>query len=377
MKEKDKAIRCLLDVVDLPPQSFAMAEDGRQKSHLSRQRKALVVILAKYANPDGTRCFPSAKTMATAMGLSARTVFRLLDDLRTLGFMNDGGYHAIHKTRIRALNVSKMTPVPSSPSTCDNLEPSPVPSSRGPVTSSQGPLTKQDVTLPPLLHRPSPPPPPTAVQTTTIPEVPEEVAEVLEERPTAIVDEEARVQELERRDEEAWAQHQEREWKRFLSLVHEKTDLRGAVMTRENAAAVRKQVERYDPETVVRAIQDWSRNRSMPVDEGLKLPWGAWLREGEPVLRKTSRTVCEERQRESWRKDIERTRPLWKTAENPLPRQEEFLARLEQVDPDARQGLRQAAFKEFSGRWCLPLHCLANRIEEWNKTGTLVDYAEE
>ena len=153
MKEKDKAIRCLMDVVDLPPQNFIRPEDGRKANHLSRQRKALAVILAKRANPDGSQSYPSTFTMASALGLSRRSVFRLLDDLRALGFLRDGGLHPIHKTVIRSLDVRKMANV--SPVTDSN---SPVPDTRGTGDRlERSPVPDSFVTQPPLADRPSKP----------------------------------------------------------------------------------------------------------------------------------------------------------------------------------------------------------------------------
>jgi hypothetical protein len=101
-------IRCLRDVVDLPPSAFALDDDGRQARHLCDRRKALAVIMARYANADGGGAYPAAKTLAKAMGRGRATVFRLLGDLRTLGFMSDGQLAWFRGPRKRTLHVAKM-----------------------------------------------------------------------------------------------------------------------------------------------------------------------------------------------------------------------------------------------------------------------------
>ena len=270
---KDKAIRCLLDVVDLPPENFAMVEDGRQKSHLSRQRKALVVILAKHANADGTRSFPSTITMAKALGVNRRTVYRLLADLRTLGFMSDGERHGFYKTRIRALNVSKMTPVTSSQGTGDILEPSPVTSSQGLVTPSQERVTKQDVTQPPLADRPENRPP-----TNRPPANPENGGgreEGSQEKPSTIGDEEI--------------------WQQLNSNLPKA--MMGAIITLGQKAAVVKQLRTYGVKRVLAAMNDWIQNREMPVEDRRTGKWKIWLEESEAFLSKMMRTEREAAQK--------------------------------------------------------------------------------
>lgn len=162
---KKDATRAMRDVSDLPPARFALPNEGRQAKHLQRQRKEVAVQIAKYANADGTKSFPSVVKIATAMGCSRRTVFRLLDDLRTLGFLHDGDIHETRKTRIRTLDLGKMkpapvttsaespvtsseSPVPSSPNTCDIFDRAPVSSTQAPVSSCTSPVPKEDGTQP-------------------------------------------------------------------------------------------------------------------------------------------------------------------------------------------------------------------------------------
>jgi hypothetical protein len=164
-----RPLRCLQDVVDLPPRAFALPDDGRQRRHLCSKRKDVAVQLARRANPDGSGARPAVETIANAIGCHRATIFRLLKDLRTLGFLTDEEIHQYHGTRMRRLHVQRMIeavpPVASSPAACDksarqpcdksarqNPAP-PVASSRPSVASSQVPVASSFATQPPL--RPS------------------------------------------------------------------------------------------------------------------------------------------------------------------------------------------------------------------------------
>lgn len=127
------SLKCLIDSVDLPPSAFALPGDGRKRDHQCCQRKLLALSLARYANPDGTSCYPSIETLVKATGRSRRTIARLLDDLRALGVIVDGDLHPYYKTRVRSLNL----PVPDSPITCARLDESPVPDTTSPVPDSR------------------------------------------------------------------------------------------------------------------------------------------------------------------------------------------------------------------------------------------------
>lgn len=130
-KPQATATRCWLDLVDIPPQAFALPGDGRKSHSLQGERKSIALKLAKHAHSDGSNSYPSVKTIMAATGRSRATVFRLLKDLRTLGFLRDGTIHEFHKTRIRSLDITKLRPVSDSP-----VDPSQV--HRSPVSDSQG-----------------------------------------------------------------------------------------------------------------------------------------------------------------------------------------------------------------------------------------------
>ena len=155
-KTKDTT-RCMRDVQDLAPSTFALPDDGRQTKHLQRQRKALAMGLARHANADGTQAYPAINTLMKSMGCSRSTIFRLLDDLKTLGFLQDGDIHGLRKTRVRTLDVQRMTGQSVSSSDdpshlrkddLSHLHGSPVSSSRVPVSSSMAPVSSSRVPVP-------------------------------------------------------------------------------------------------------------------------------------------------------------------------------------------------------------------------------------
>jgi hypothetical protein len=152
---KPKTALAWRDIIDCPPDRFALPEDGRQSKHLCKCRKALAVVIARYAKADGSNAFPSASSMMKATGSSRATTFRLLSDLKTLGVMTDGDL-SYRNTRTRVIHVPPVSssipdpshlqepPVSSSTPTCpifgndpSHLQTPPVSSSSVPVSSSR------------------------------------------------------------------------------------------------------------------------------------------------------------------------------------------------------------------------------------------------
>jgi hypothetical protein len=139
-KDKMKASRCLKDATKIPPSEFALPDDGRQQRHLCQQRKALAQVLASAANADGSSIRISQATMQHDTGFSHAKVNRLLDDLKTLGFLSDEGFFRVADRRyvsIRALHLR--APLVSSSS-------APLVSSSNPLVSSSNPLVSSSVT---------------------------------------------------------------------------------------------------------------------------------------------------------------------------------------------------------------------------------------
>jgi Helix-turn-helix domain len=129
-------LKCVLDVRSVPPERFALPIDGRQRKHLCVQRQRLINLLATYANPDGTNCWPSRDTLAAALGQGVRTIARLLDDLETLGYMESKGLHGLRGPRIKNLNIATITSVQSSDAGVPSSQVG-VPSSKVDVPSSK------------------------------------------------------------------------------------------------------------------------------------------------------------------------------------------------------------------------------------------------
>lgn len=298
-------IRCLLDAVDLPPSSFALPGDGRQRAHLCLKRKVLVTALARYANPDGTSCYPSVPTLKESTEMSKRTIYRLLGDLRSLGILSDGDLHPYYKTRVRSLNLpvpsspdstaapvpSSAPRVPSSASTCAIFEGSPVPSSQAPVPRSADFEPLPPLVLPPFDTPPSAP---------SIQPAPAEPVRA-DGRREACSQEQQQNQEQEPTAEE-YAEMEKSQnrfhWSELLKKIPEQ--MRGAVPTKEQREQVIKQltgVRSLEPEFYIAAMEDWIDEREMPIEDRRFNRWGAWLEECEPFLEDQREEQHTERQR--------------------------------------------------------------------------------
>jgi hypothetical protein len=94
---------CLFEVCKLPVEIFRKSTDGRKWKAGAGARKALAVQLAGYADANGTSIRPSIKTLVAQTGFSRAKVFRQLDDLKELGFMERTGRHGQRGAAIRRL----------------------------------------------------------------------------------------------------------------------------------------------------------------------------------------------------------------------------------------------------------------------------------
>jgi hypothetical protein len=98
-------------------------------------------LLATYADGDGTRIFPTAASLAVSMGLSKRTIFNLLDNLKTCGFLETAGYHGENGPRIRAIKIESLQAAgvqPSIEQACNLVEAGVQPSTSGVQPSTSG-----------------------------------------------------------------------------------------------------------------------------------------------------------------------------------------------------------------------------------------------
>ncbi len=106
-----KPAKCVRDIRDFPPASYRLPDDGRKWLAVARQRRALGIQLATHADGDGSSITAGVTRWAKALGISKRTVYRLLDDLRKIGpgFLSEKeGLTKEHGTAIRRIDVSKL-----------------------------------------------------------------------------------------------------------------------------------------------------------------------------------------------------------------------------------------------------------------------------
>jgi len=104
----NESVKCVRDVRDTTPRDYRLPTDGRTWRHQCDRRCALAQWLATFADGDGSNITVGIKRMAERLGVSRWTVTRLLDDLRTLGFLEDGQLTGFKGTRRRSLNVPAM-----------------------------------------------------------------------------------------------------------------------------------------------------------------------------------------------------------------------------------------------------------------------------
>jgi hypothetical protein len=103
------AIRCAQDLADVPYQALRLPNDGRKWQALCWTRRAVLQRLAIAANQNGASISLSVERIANAIGISRATAFRRLDDLRALGFMQDGELNPrYHCTRVRRIDVTRV-----------------------------------------------------------------------------------------------------------------------------------------------------------------------------------------------------------------------------------------------------------------------------
>jgi hypothetical protein len=92
----DSPIRCVVAVRSLPIESYKHPEDGQKWKQPAKNRRALLVELATYANPDGTflrqignevrNYSPSIERLQKA-GYARASLYRMMDSLYDLGLL--------------------------------------------------------------------------------------------------------------------------------------------------------------------------------------------------------------------------------------------------------------------------------------------------
>jgi hypothetical protein len=100
-----KAAKLARDMRGIPATAYRLPNDGRKWKSLCVARKQLADWLATFGDADGSRIFPSVKTMQAAFDTWSRmTIFRRLAELRWLGFLESEGLKGERGPRVRRLN---------------------------------------------------------------------------------------------------------------------------------------------------------------------------------------------------------------------------------------------------------------------------------
>ena len=120
---KKNTQKCTQDIRLVPPSAYALPTDKRQHNQLQQERKALMMLLSSYANPDGSGIAISVLTMAKAMGWSERTIQYRLKELVCLGFVEGGKIDGRYHTRVWKIYIPKVTGVPAEPEKGAELAP--------------------------------------------------------------------------------------------------------------------------------------------------------------------------------------------------------------------------------------------------------------
>src|ERR1700735_3070225 len=108
---------CSIEISGLPLEAFELQNDGRKRKLNCRNRRTVLASFARWANPDGTSCYPSQQKVEQLSGFSHGTFVRLRADLEDLGFVVNGGYAWEEGPRARRL----VRPVSGSQDTNKNL----------------------------------------------------------------------------------------------------------------------------------------------------------------------------------------------------------------------------------------------------------------
>jgi hypothetical protein len=94
------------DLSKMPVERYRLPKDGRKWKRVACERMALAGWLAVHGDGDGSRIFPSVKSMIRHFGWSRRKVFYLLDDLKALSLLEPSDhYHGERGARIRCMNL--------------------------------------------------------------------------------------------------------------------------------------------------------------------------------------------------------------------------------------------------------------------------------
>src|SRR5216684_1535646 len=116
LADNSKSRKLSRELAAVPIEKYRMWKDGRKWNAVARERMALADFLSNFGDADGTRIFPSIKTIMQKFGWSHGKTCYLLDDLRGLRLLQDTGHYSgpqFHRTRVRQMNLAVFLAAPT------------------------------------------------------------------------------------------------------------------------------------------------------------------------------------------------------------------------------------------------------------------------
>lgn len=108
-----RPLRLSRDLAGVPLERYRLQKtDGRKWKSIARERMALAEWLAVHGDGDGSRIFPSERSMTRHFGWSRRKTFYLLADLKELGLLSSEGLTSERGTRKRRMNLTAFLGLP-------------------------------------------------------------------------------------------------------------------------------------------------------------------------------------------------------------------------------------------------------------------------
>jgi hypothetical protein len=111
---RGQPVRCVRAIRSLPPDAYRLESDGRKRLSVAKDRRAVAVQLATYANGDGSSVTVGIERLSLELGMPRRTLYRRISELKALGYLKNEGLVKEHGTARRRLILPELkTPEPS------------------------------------------------------------------------------------------------------------------------------------------------------------------------------------------------------------------------------------------------------------------------
>ncbi len=303
-------VKAVRDVRSLPPSFFRLSTDGPKWLAVCRDRRALYLQLATYADGDGTNIRPSIARLMEELGMSKRTLLRRMSDLIQMEILENGGHDGPHGTRLRHINWDGVwerqaqaevpnghvngaevpnAEVPDGGPRCQ-IAKAEVPDSEAEVPDSGAEVPKppgfgiQPYTATPTALSDRENLPPKAggmVGVSPLGALPQTPALAAQADPVNGEDDDSEPEATEeemKADMAKWAQH---EWELLMAGLPEV--MQGAVLSEDQRKRLAAQLDKYGFEKMLAAIKHWIEVRDYPVEQ-CRTKWRAWLAEGEAAI---------------------------------------------------------------------------------------------